>query len=275
MEKPGFHLHEEDCLTGMARLETASVDVVITSPPYNLGIRYPGFRDDTDRATFLEWTLRWGRELRRVLKPCGALFLNVGASPANPLLPHQMALQFAERFVLQNTIHWIKSITVDLPGGGPPLSVGHYQPIRSPRYLNQCHEYLFHFTPLGETPLHRTAIGVPYADKANLRRWQHTGGRDRRCRGNAWFIPYRTIHRRESERPHPATFPVELAFRCLRLHGAGPESTVLDPFLGLGSSALAALRCRVGRFIGFEIDPDYVTEARRRVKGATTAGSLT
>ena len=44
-------------------------------------------------------------------------------------------------------------------------------------------------------------------DKSNIARWGHTGGRDRRCRGNTWFVPYETIQRRAKERPHPATFP--------------------------------------------------------------------
>ncbi len=262
------HLYCEDCVSGLAtRVEPGSVDVVVTSPPYNLGIRYAGFRDDAERGAFLDWALCWGRELRRVLKPHGALFLNVAGSPANPLLPHQLILRFAEFFVLQNTIHWVKSITVEPPQGGEPLSVGHFKPIRSPRYLNPCHEYLFHLTPFGETPLQRTAVGVPYADKANLKRWRHNaGGADRRCRGNAWFIPYRTIHRRRTERPHPATYPVELPLQCLRLHGAGERSVVLDPFLGLGSTALAARACGAGRFIGFETDPGYLAEARRRLE---------
>ena len=92
-------------------------------------------------------------------------------------------MQLRGSFVLQNTIHWIKAITIQ-DDEGKPVSRGHFKPINSPRYLNDCHEYVFHLTPSGKTPLDRLALGVPYADKSNIARWEHTGGGDLRCRGN-------------------------------------------------------------------------------------------
>jgi DNA modification methylase len=59
---------------------------------------------------------------------------------------------------------------------------------------------------------------------------------------------------------------VELARRCIALHGGTPaEITMLEPFLGIGHAAIAAGELGVGRFIGFEIDEGYLTEAKRRV----------
>ena len=81
------------------------------------------------------------------------------------------------------------------------MSRGHFKPINSPRFLNDCHEYIFHFTPRGRTIIDRLALGVPYADKSNIARWSHTRGRDRRCRGNTWFIPYETIHASRERSP--------------------------------------------------------------------------
>src|SRR5205823_11708813 len=95
--------------------------------------------------------------------------------------------------------------------------------------------------------------------------WSHTRGSDLRCRGNTWFIPYETIQSRARERPHPATFPVQLAEWCIKLHGLSCVHTMLDPFLGIGNSAIAAQRCGVKKFIGFEIDETYLAEAKRRV----------
>lgn len=248
----------------MAQLDEGSVDLIVTSPPYNLGINYGTYSDRQDRDSFLEWFSRWGAATRRLIKADGSLFLNVGAAPSNPLLPHELIMRLRDWFVLQNTIHWIKAITVG-DEKGESISRGHFKPISSPRYLNDCHEYVFHLTPAGRTPIDRLALGVPYADKSNIARWGHTEGKDRRCRGNTWFVPYQTIKSRDKQRPHPATFPVQLAVNCIKLHGLARVRTMLDPFLGIGNSAVAAQECGVPKFIGFEIDETYLAEAKRRL----------
>ncbi|MEO8439392.1 MAG: site-specific DNA-methyltransferase [Spartobacteria bacterium] len=259
-----FDLRLGDCVAGMATLEAASVDLVVTSPPYNLGIRYGKYVDSGARERYLDWCNEWAAQIRRVLRPDGSFFLNVGAAPSNPMLPHELILRLREFFVLQNTIHWIKSIS--LPNdNGEEVSRGHFKPISSLRFLNDCHEYVFHMTREGKTPLDRLALGVPYADKSNIARWGHTGGRDRRCRGNTWFVPYKTIQRRARERPHPATFPVQLAVNCIVLHGRNRVEQMLDPFLGIGNSAVAAKESGLTGFIGFEIDGEYLAEAKRRL----------
>ena len=266
-----FDLRHGDCVEGMRSLDAESVDVVVTSPPYNLGIKYSKFDDTGDRNEYLDWSVRWASEVRRVLKPKGSFFLNVGSSPKSPLMPHQLVLRLSDLFVLQNTLHWIKSISVETRAG-ESISVGHFKPINSPRFITDCHEYLFHFTKTGDVPVDRLAVGVEYSDKSNIARWGHTGGRDLRCRGNNWFIPYETIMSRDAERPHPATFPVALASMCLRLHGldqAEGGGVVLDPFTGIGHAALAARECRAGRYIGFDIDEGYLAEAHKRLGLAT------
>jgi site-specific DNA-methyltransferase (adenine-specific) len=259
-----FDLRQSDCIEGMAGMSDATIDLVVTSPPYNLGIAYSRYSDRQARGDYLDWCHAWALELRRLLKPNGSLFLNLGAAPSNPLLPHELVLRLRDLFVLQNTIHWIKAISIE-DDAGLTTSRGHFKPISSPRYLNDCHEYIFHLTPEGRTPIDRLAIGVPYADKSNIARWGHTRGKDRRCRGNTWFVPYETIQRRAKERPHPATFPVQLAEWCIKLHGVMRIETMLDPFLGIGNSAVAAKRCGVRNFIGFEIDEEYLAEAKRRL----------
>jgi len=260
-----FDLRHGDCVEGMKALPAESVDLVVTSPPYNLGIDYAGYEDTLSPEAYLDWSRQWAGEVARVLKREGSFFLNVGAVPANPWMPHELALALRDTFHLQNTIHWIKSITVE-PREGDPVSVGHFKPINSKRFVNDCHEFVFHFTRTGKVPVDRRAVGVPYVHKSNIGRWSHTGGQDRRCRGNTWFIPYETIVSRKRERPHPATFPVELARKCLLLHGTPPPETVMmDPFLGIGHAAIAARDANVARFIGFEIDEGYLAEAKERV----------
>ena len=209
-----FELHHGDCLEGMRELPDESVDIVVTSPPYNLGIAYSKYKDDTAREEYLNWSHLWASEIQRVLKPNGSFFLNVGAAPANPMLPHELVIRLRDLFILQNTIHWIKSITVN-PKTGAEVSAGHFKPINSPRFITDCHEYIFHLTKTGNVPVDRLAIGVEYVHKSNIARWGHTDGQDKRCRGNNWFIPYQTISNRDKERPHPATFPVALAEWCI------------------------------------------------------------
>jgi site-specific DNA-methyltransferase (adenine-specific) len=262
-----FDLRCEDCIKGMSRLTNESVDLVVTSPPYNLGIGYSQYSDRRDRQSYLNWCARWAAQVQRILRSNGSFFLNVGSAPSNPMLPHQIVIELTSAsggFFLQNTIHWIKSIAVE-DREVDLKSHGHFKPINSKRFLNDCHEWVFHFTKTGRVELDRLAIGVPYQDKSNIARWSHTRGSDLRCRGNTWFIPYETIQSREKERPHPATFPVQLAQWCVKLHGVSRVRTMLDPFLGIGNSAVAAQRCGVKRFIGFEIDEAYLTEAKRRI----------
>jgi len=259
-----MNVHSLDCLEGMRALPAESVDVVVTSPPYNLGVAYRSYGDRLPRGDYLAWCEAWAAEVKRVLRADGSFFLNLAAATGDPSLPFELVLRLTGGlFRLQNTIHWVKSISLPMDDGNV-ISKGHFKPINSRRFLNDCHEYVFHLTKSGGVAIDRLAVGVPYADKSNVSRWRHTNGRDRRCAGNTWFVPYRTIRDRAGQRPHPATFPVELAERCIRLHGRA-NAVVLDPFLGLGASAEAALRLGVSKFIGFEIDEEYAAFAARRV----------
>jgi site-specific DNA-methyltransferase (adenine-specific) len=272
-----YRLETTDCVKGMSKMPEASVDLVVTSPPYNLGIKYTNYDDSRSRKDYLTWSQQWASQVKRVLKDNGSFFLNLGSAPSNPLIPHELIVALKELgFVLQNTLHWIKSITVQAKEG-ELMSAGHFKPLHSKRFVNDCHEYVFHLTKHGNTPLDRLAIGVPYSDKSNIKRWAHTNGRDLRCRGNNWFIPYKTIVSRSKQRPHPATFPVELAEFCIKLHGKKLDLVMLDPFLGIGHSAIAAQRCGIRTFVGFDIDPSYIKRARAELLKASTtptSGSL-
>ncbi len=268
MRETQFTLEVGDCVERMKTLADGSVDLVVTSPPYNLGIKYRKYEDKKSREDYLKWSCEWATQVNRVLTERGSFFLNLGASPSNPLLPHELvvALKSEVGLVLQNTFHWIKSITVETKDG-QQISSGHFKPLHSQRYVNDCHEYIFHLTRNGDTPMERLNLGVPYNDKSNIKRWAHTGGRDVRCRGNNWFIPYKTIVNRSKERPHPATFPVALAVNCIKIHGIKPGMVMLDPFVGIGHSAVAAQQCGVPTFIGYDIDAEYMEVARAVIAG--------
>jgi len=274
-----LRFYQGDSLAILPLLDAGSVGVVVTSPPYNLGIRYRSFRDDIPRTDYLNWTDRWLRSVARLLSDQASLFLNVGAKPTDPWIPLEVAQVARRYFKLQNTIHWVKSIAIDREATGgsigleKDMAVGHYKPINSDRFVNDCHEYIFHFTPGGRTLLDRRAVGVPYQDRSNIKRWA-AAGEGLRCRGNTWFIPYDTIQSRDRDRPHPASFPTRVPEQCLRLHGLERAGTVLDPFLGLGASAVAAARLGLD-FVGIEMDAHYLKEAVERVRASALSPAVT
>jgi site-specific DNA-methyltransferase (adenine-specific) len=259
-------IHAIDCIEGMNLLQSHSVDIIVTSPPYNIGKPYRTHDDSMPREEYLGWMHQFALASARILKDDGSFFLNVGGKPSDTWLPFDVIAQFRAVFELQNVIHWIKSIAIEKEDVGDygmiagDIAVGHYQPVNSQRYLSQCHEHVFHFTKSGRIPLQKLRIGVKYQDKSNIGRWKQATG-DLRDRGNAWFIPYTTIR---SSRQHPATFPEKLPNMCIRLHGAGEGCLVLDPFMGIGNTALACIDLGVD-FIGFEIDHAYRDYAAERI----------
>jgi site-specific DNA-methyltransferase (adenine-specific) len=267
-----YRFYLGDCLDVLGALEPGSLDAVVTSPPYNLGIQYRSYDDTLPRDEYLRWTGRWIAADGRALATDGSLFLNVGAKPTDPWTALDVAQAARAHLQLQNTIHWIKSIAIekDLAGARAgledDLAVGHYKPINSRRFLHDCHEFVFHFTPHGSTPLDRQAVGVKYQDQSNVGRWRAAAS-GVRCRGNTWFIPYQTIQSREKDRPHPATFPPKLPEMCLRLHGRERIRTVADPFTGLGSTAVACVELGIS-FLGMEMDEGYLQEAVERTREA-------
>ena len=265
-----FSFYLADCVDLLAKLPPRSLDAIVTSPPYNLGVQYRTYDDSLPRSRYLDWTAAWVERAAAALSPDGSLFLNVGAKPTNPWTALDVAQAVRPYLQLQNLIHWIKSIAIDRSAAGAraglreDLAVGHYKPINSSRFLHDCHEFVFHFTPEGATPLDRRAVGVRYQDASNIGRWR-AAAEGVRCRGNTWFIPYDTIQSREKDRPHPATFPPKLPEMCLRLHGIDRVRVVADPFLGLGSTAVACAQLAVD-FIGIEMDRGYLDDAIARTQ---------
>jgi site-specific DNA-methyltransferase (adenine-specific) len=253
----GHTLFRGDCEVVLATLDEASVDVIATSPPYNIGIRYSRYDDTEERSRYLDWMGRIAEASKRVLKSDGSLFLNLAGSSSDPWVAYDVANRFREHFILQNNIIWVKSISIG------EETTGHFKPLNSQRYINHNHECIFHFTHSGDVSLDKLAVGVPYADKSNIARRGHA--QDRRCAGNTWFIPYKTIQSKKERYLHPAAFPQALPERCMKLHG-GNDLVVLDPFMGTGTTIVAA--AELGhRGIGIDLDPAYVAAARSRLGG--------
>lgn len=244
-----------DCLDLMSRrLRNKSVNIVATSPPYNIGVKYDRYGDNRPDEEYLSWLCDVFAEVDRVLTDDGSFFLNVGSTPKRPFLAMQVAAVAATYFQLQNRIIWVKSIAIN------DHTHGHYQPINSERFLHHNFEEVFHFSKTGAVALDRLANGVPYTEERALTRWKSAAG-GLHCRGDVWFVPYPTSR---GPKFHPATFPPDLIEMCIRLHGFDKDTLFLDPFAGIGTSLQACQRVGI-RGVGIEISEKYVEEAQRRL----------
>jgi site-specific DNA-methyltransferase (adenine-specific) len=265
------NIYQEDCLNFMDTLasddRSPRVDVIVTSPPYNINKEYGMYKDNKGRQQYLDWIYDVAKKSYSILKDNGSFFLNISGRPSDPTLPFKVVNRFLEvGYELQNIIHWIKSISIEKEDIGKSngirdFSIGHFKPIISERFLTDLQEYLFHFSKAGNVKLDKRAIGVPYQDKTNIGRWK-SATQDKRDRGNVWFIPYPTI---QEGRPHPAVFPEKLPYLCIKMHGVNrKDMLVYDPFMGIGTTALACIRLGVN-YIGTEIDAEYIKVAKNDI----------
>lgn len=246
-----YSLIAGDAIVYMDMLKSNWFDVIITSPPYNVGKDYGNYWNDSmPQADYEVFALNWIRQTKRVLANDGSFFLVTGGIPSRPRMP----LEYIDRaimcgYAVQNIIIWVKAISVK------GTNYGHIQPINSDRYLSNAYELIIHFTKMGDVKIDRLSIGVKYTDKSNVNRFR---GEDKRCRGNVWFIPYKT---RNKQAAHPAEFPSKLAEMCVRLHGKKKTKRILDPFVGVGNTMKAALKLKKA-FVGIDINPQYIDVCR-------------
>jgi site-specific DNA-methyltransferase (adenine-specific) len=94
-----------DCLNGMSAISEKSVDVIVTSPPCNIGIRYGTYNDNLDRSKYLEWLETVSIVINKVLKDQGSFFLNIGNRPSDQWLAWDVANILRKYFILQNAIN--------------------------------------------------------------------------------------------------------------------------------------------------------------------------
>ena len=136
---------QADCLAELRTMAEDSVDVIVTSPPYNIGVAYHSYDDKRPKRSYLDWLQEIGHQIGRVLKWDGSFFLNVGSTNTDPWVAFDVALAFKGIFTLQNTILWAKSVSIGSD------TVGHFKPITSKRFLNNNHEVNFSFHQNGRS----------------------------------------------------------------------------------------------------------------------------
>jgi len=221
----------------ISELEEESIDVVITSPPYNRGKTYTSdngeIHDDKmkDAEYYSFLTTIWS-ECYRVAKKSAVFFLNIGDSAGDQGKSEKVAksAENASWKRIQDII-WVKSF----------LGKGHYTPSGGNRRLNNIWEHIFLFVKNAkEYKIDPKAIGIPYTDKSNIGRYSDTDLRDP---GNVWLIPYEKTTGATIKKGHEAPFPIGLPYKCIKM--VPNVETVLDPFGGTCSTLAACLKLGV------------------------------
>ncbi len=237
-------LHLGDCLEVMRSMPDKSVDLCITSPPYNLGFDYNGQDDYLDLDKYYLWCSEWMAEIYRVLKDNGRFSLNHYLSCGTPTRRFAPLMKLNEiasdiGFKHHGIGVWDDITLAKRTAWGSWLSA-------SAPYVNSPYE--------GILILHKGNwnIGKGNSDIEKEEFMEATSG--------VWKLSP------ERNRTHPAPFPISLPLRCMRLLSF-TDATILDPFMGSGTTGVACVQ--TGRnFIGIEIDPTYFAIAERRIKEA-------
>ena len=227
----------------MTDLPDASVHLMVTSPPYNVGKDYD---EDLSLAEYSAFLKRVWAETYRVLVPGGRACINVanlGRKPYIPLHAMLIADMLDLGFLMRGEIIWDKAASAS-----SSTAWGSWQSASNPT-LRDTHEYILVFS------------------KGSFRR-EKVDGRESTISKEEFLESTKSVWAfgAESARKigHPAPYPVELPFRLIQLYTFS-EEVVLDPFMGSGQSAIAALK--VGRhFVGYEVNQEYLKLADKRIR---------
>lgn len=250
-------IYNMDCLEGMKMMPDGCVDCVVTSPPYDSLRKYNGVAKGWNHEKFKAIA----GELYRVSKDGGVVVWNVNDQTENGSktgTSFRQALYFMEiGFFLNDTMIWQK--TNPMPQ------------VKQPRYA-ACYEFMFVFSkgkPKTFNPIMRKTKcgGQEYHSTA-----KNMGGESGRRKldtvinkeavdYNIWQIPVA-----QNKTGHPAVFPYELA-RDHILSWSKEGDLVCDPFMGSGTTAIAAIR-ENRHFIGFELNKEYYENAMKRITSA-------
>lgn len=226
----------------MEELPDNSVHLMVTSPPYNVGKEYD--RNLTLKE-YREFLRRVWSEVKRVLVPGGRACINIANLGRKPYIPlHAYIIQdmLDLGFLMRGEIIWNKGAS-----GSPSTAWGSWCSAKNPT-LRDIHEYILVFT---KDVFSRKDMGR----RSTISREEFL-----EFTKSVWTFPAEPATRVG----HPAPFPVALPYRLIQLYTFEGE-VVLDPFMGSGQTALAALKTN-RHFVGYEICEEYVRLAERRIQ---------
>lgn len=226
----------------MSQLPENSVHLMVTSPPYNVGKTYD---QDLSLQEYLDYLQAAWKEVYRVLVPGGRACINIanlGRKPylqMNAFIAHGM-LELG--FRMRGEIIWDKGASA-----AASTAWGSWLSAANPT-LRDVHEYILVFSkgPFGRKKQSERPSTISREEFLEFTK-------------SVWTFPA------ESARKvgHPAPFPVALPYRLIQLYTFAGE-VVLDPFMGSGQTALAALKCQ-RHYVGYEIEAEYLDLALKRL----------
>ena len=219
----------------MQELPNASIHLVVTSPPYNVGKVYD---EDMTLSEYRSFLNRVMSEVFRVLVPGGRLCINlanIGRKPYIPLATYITQDMISLGFLMRGQIIWDKGSS-----SGSSTAWGSWVSAANPT-LRDIHEYILVFSKgMFERPkIPGRESTISREDFLDLTK-------------SIWRFPAVSAKRAG----HPAPFPVELPRRCIEMYTYENE-TILDPFMGVGTTALAAEKSR-RKFVGYELNAEYI-----------------
>ncbi|MEW6028688.1 MAG: DNA-methyltransferase [Chloroflexota bacterium] len=247
-----FVLYEGDCLDLLPTIPNETAKLIVTSPPYNLGKEY---EKRLSLETYLDQQKRVIRECNRVLHPNGSICWQVGNYVDNGvIIPLDIKLYplFEELGLrLRNRIVW------------------HYgHGLHASRRFSGRYEVILWFTKGNEYTFNLDPVRIPqkYPQKKYFkgpRKGELSGNPLGKNPSDVWDIPnVKANHVEKTE--HPCQFPVELIERLV-VSMTNPGDWVLDPFIGTGTTAIAAL-IHSRKAIGAELLPKYIEITKKRIK---------
>ena len=229
----------------MTELPDNSVALMVTSPPYHAGKAY-----DTDDSfeEYLALLERVFAETHRVLEPGGRAVVNVANLGRRPYIPlaARVTTMMIDRlgYFMRGEVIWKKA-----EGASGSCAWGSWMSPANPT-IRDTHEYCLVFS---KGRMDRVRKGTPTIDRDEFLA----------ATLSVWDIPPESARRVG----HPAPFPVALPRRFIELY-TWADDLVLDPFMGSGSTAVAAVEGR-RHYVGYDTDPEYVALAERRVANVT------